>query len=304
MSTKKSIFLMIGLVALAGIIYMVIKFKSSDKEVADYVVPELQVANMQVTNLTANKAEMNMSMVMDNPAPVGINIDSLHYVIYIEDNEVARTTYPDSLQIEANDTTAFSLPLTVYYNKLQSVLNNLEEQGKDSANYRVNATIFTDMAIIPKDKLNLDIEKRLPLVRPPEIEVADIGVEDVGFSGATLKTEIIVTNKNAFSFGFRDMYYAVQLDNNESVEGSKPGTVNIPAKGSTSVTIPAEINFKEMGKNLIDLIRKGDDIQYSFNMNTELISDSEVLENSKIKLSSSGKLKSAVKAAKSVAEEN
>lgn len=303
MSTKKTIFLVLGVAVLAGIIYLVVKFQSSDKEVADYVVPELQLANIQVTNLTANKADMIMRMAIDNPAPVGIRIDSLHYVIYIEDNEVARTTYPDSLQIEASDSTAFSLPLTLYYDKLQSVLNNLEQQGQDSANYRVDATIFTDMTIIPKDKLDLDIEKRLPLIRPPEIQVADIGVEDVGFSGATLKTDIVVTNKNAFSFGFRDMHYAVRLDNNEPVEGNKPGTVNIPAKGSTTISIPAELDFKEMGKNLIDLIRKGDDVSYSFYMNTNLVSDSEVLEDSEIEMNASGKLKSAIEAAKSVSDD-
>lgn len=299
MSTKKTIFLIIGIVVLAGIIYMAIKFQRSGKEVEDYVVPELQLANIHVTNLSANKADMTMSMVLDNPAPVGLNIDSLHYVIYIEDNEVVRTTYPDSLTIEANDTTSFSLPLTVYFNKLQSVLTSLEQQGRDSANYRINATIFSDMDIIPKDKLSLRIEKRLPLLLPPEIKITDIGIEDVGFSGATLKTDVVITNKNATAFAFRDMNYSVKLEDNEAVEGNKPGTVNIPAKGTTTISIPAELDFKEMGKSLIDLIRKGDDIRYNFNLNTELVSDAEVLENSKINLSASGKLKSAVEAAKS-----
>lgn len=303
MNTKKIIFLVIGLVVLAGILYIAIKLQRSDKEVADYVVPALQLADIQVTKLTADKADMTMRMAIDNPAPVGIRIDSLHFVIYIEDNEVARNTYPDSLQIEASDSTGFSLPLTLYYNKLQSVLNNLEQQGQDSANYRVDATIFTKMAIIPKDKLNINIEKRLPLILPPDIQVADIGVEDVGLSGATLKTDIVVTNKNAFSFAFQDIYYAVRLDNNEPVEGNKPGTVNIPAKGSTTISIPAELEFKEMGKNLIDLIRKGDDIRYSFHMNTNLVSDSDVLEDSEIRMNASGKLKSAIEAAKSVSDD-
>ncbi|QCR22557.1 LEA type 2 family protein [Pontibacter sp. SGAir0037] len=303
MSTKKIVSLLIGLIVLAGIIYAIVRFKKSDKSIADYVVPELRVANIQITNLTGEKADMQMSMIIDNPAPVGIRIDSLHYIIYIEDNEVARTTYPDSLQIEASDSTSFSLPLTLYFNKLQRIFNTYEEQGRDSVNYKIHATIFSDMAVIPKDKLNIDIEKRLPLIYPLKLEVADIGVENLSFSGATLKTDIVIRNKNAFALGFRDMSYSVQLEDNESVDGSKPGTVNIPPKSSTTISIPAEVNFKEMGKNLIDLIRKGDDVQYNFQLNTELISESDILQNSKINLNASGSLKSAVDAAKALSDE-
>jgi LEA14-like dessication related protein len=304
MSTKKTIFLILGLIVLAGIIFTAIKLRSSDKEVADYVVPELQLTNMHVTNLTANKAEMNLGMAIDNPSPVGIRIDSLQYVIYMDDNEVARTTYPDSLRIEASDSTAFSLPLTLYFDKLDSVLDSLEQQGQDSANYRVDATIYADMPVIPKGELDLNIEKRLPLIWPPEIQVADIGVEDVGLSGATLKADIVVTNKNDFDLGFRNMNYAVQLEDNEAVEGNKPGTVHIPADSSTTISIPAEIDFKGMGKNLIDLIRKGDDVRYNFDMNTEMVSDSELLDDGDIQMSSSGKLKSAIEAVESVSDED
>lgn len=304
MSTKKTLFPALGVVVLAGIVFMVFRFQSADKEAADYVVPELQLADMHVTNLTANKAEMSLSMAIDNPAPVGIRIDSLQYVIYMEDNEVARTTYPDSLRIEASDSTAFSLPLTLYFDKLDSVLNNLEQQGQDSANYRVDATIYTDVPVIPKNEIVLNIEKRLPLIWPPEIQVAEIGVEDVGISGATFKADIVVTNKNIFDFGFRDMYYAVQLEDNEAVERNKPGIVHIPAKSSTTIRIPADIDFKGMGKNLIDLIRKGDNVRYYFDMNTEMVSDSEMLDDGDIQMSSSGKLKSAIEATKSVTDEN
>lgn len=44
MSTKKLILLISGAVVLAAILYMAITFQSSDKEVADYVVPELQLS--------------------------------------------------------------------------------------------------------------------------------------------------------------------------------------------------------------------------------------------------------------------
>jgi LEA14-like dessication related protein len=241
---------------------------------------------------------MKMNMLIDNKAPVGFSIDSLFYTVSIAGTEVARTTYPDSLRLEARDSTTVELPLTLYHDKLADVLKGLEQQGQDSAMYTVNATIFTDMALIPKDKLNLKVEKRLPLIRIPEIHVTDIKMKDVGLKGATMVVETSIRNRNGFPIRFTDMNYRVQVDNNGWMEGSKPGTVNIPAKDATTMTIPMEVTLKEMGKNAIDLIRKGTDVHYDFRMNTKLASDAQVLKESKIALSSSGKLKTVVDAVK------
>jgi LEA14-like dessication related protein len=303
MGTKKAILTVTGVVVLAAVLYLVVKLNRSGKEAEDYIVPEIQLAQMQVTNLTSEKADMNMNMVIDNPAPVGIDIDSLHYVIYIEDNEVVRTTYPDALSIEANDSTNISLPLSLYYDRLESVIQKLEQQGKDSANYKVDATIFSEMALIPKDKLNMSVEKRMPLIRIPEIEIKDLKVNDLGLSGATLNVEALVRNENVFPISFRDMAYSVKIEDNDPVEGHKPGIVHIPAKGSTSITVPAELDLKEMGKSVLDFFRKGDDVRYNFDMTTEMASDAEIIENSEIKINASGKLKTVVDAVKEQKEE-
>ena len=298
MNTKKIIIPIILLAILGAIVYGVVKFKQSDKKVADYVVPELKLAQMQVTNLTAEKVDMKMNMLIDNPGPIGFSLDSLFYTVSIEGNEVARTTYPDSLRLEARDSTTVELPLTLYHDKLADVLKSLEQQGRDSATYTINATIFTDMALIPKDKLNMKIEKRLPVIRIPEIKVTDIKMKDVGLRGATMVVETSVRNKNVYPIRFTDMNYRVQVDNNGWMEGSKPGTVNIPAKGTATLTIPLEIKLKEMGKNALDLIRKGTDVHYDLRMNTKLASDAQVFKESKISLNSSGQLKTVVDAVK------
>jgi LEA14-like dessication related protein len=298
MSGKKSIFLIIGLILILAIGYAVVKFKRSDKKVADYIVPKLTLTQMQLTNLTPKRADVKMKMIIDNPAPVGFSIDSLYYVVSIADQEVARTTYPDTLRLEAKDSTEITLPLTLYYDKLKDLTDRLANEGQDSVNYRVNATIFSKTKLIPKDKFNLKVEKRLPLVTVPDIKITDLKIKDLKFKGATLQVETSVRNRNVFALGFKDMSYTVKIEDNEAVEGSKPGTVNIPAKGTANFTIPVQLTFKEMGKTLIDLIKEGKDVSYDLKLRTELVSQSNILKDSKINLSSTGKLKTVLDAAK------
>lgn len=293
-----------GAVIVVGIFYLILTFQQSDKEMEEYVVPQLEYAQMQLTRLTAEKADMNMNMIIDNPAPIALNIDSLYYTISIEGNEVVATTYPDSLQIDANDTTMVSLPLTIYYDKLKSVLDRLEQEGRDSATYKVNATIYAENDIIPKDKFNLEVEKVLPVIRTMEVDVTNLSIEDLDFSGATIVVEALVENKNPFPSGFKDMHYSLQIEDNEAVEGSKPGTVKIPAKDTATVSIPVEIDFKEMGKSLIDLIKKGDELSYDFSLRTALVSDEHILEESEVLLKAAGKLRNLKDAAEGQAGDN
>lgn len=304
MNGKKAIFWIIGLAVLIGIIYAVVRFQRSDKKVADYIVPKLTLSQMQLTNLTPERADVKMKMIIDNPAPIGFSIDSLYYVVSIADQEVARTTYPDSLRLEAKDSTQVTLPLTLYYDKLKDVTDRLADQGQDSVLYRVNATIFSKTKLIPKDKFNLKVEKRLPLVTVPDVKITDLKIKDLKLlKSATLQVEAAVRNRNVFALGFKDMSYTVQIEDNEAVEGSKPGTVNIPAKGTANFTIPVQITFKEMGKTLLDLIKEGKDVSYNLKLKTELVSKSDILQNSNINLSSSGKLKTVLDVVKAKTEE-
>lgn len=298
MSTGKKIMLGVGVLILAGALYLFINFQRSGKDVKEQVVPQLQLAQMQVTNLTADRAEIQMNMIIDNPTPVGLDIDSLYYTIYIEDNEVVKTTYPDPLHIEGSGNTTVSLPLTIYYDKLQSVLKKLEEEGKDSVVYKINAILHTDLALIPKDKFDLEVEKKMPLIRAPEIKVTDIRIDKLDFSGAVVQVEAFVVNENVYPLGFENMDYSFQIDDNETMEGHKSETVKVEAKDSTTIAIPVEVNFKEMGKGLIDLIKEGGDLQYTFNLRAKLVSDAHFLKEGEMTLNATGKLNELADVAK------
>lgn len=288
----------VGVVILAGALYLIINFQRSGKDVKEQVIPQLQLAQMQVTNLTADRANVRMNMIIDNPTPVGLDIDSLYYTVYIEGNEVVKTTYPDPLHIEGSGNTTVSLPLTIYYDKLQSVLKKLEEEGKDSVVYKVNAILHTDLALIPKEKFDLEVEKKMPLIRAPEIKVTDIRVDKLNFSGAVIQVKSFIVNKNVFSLGFENMDYSFQIEDNEIMEGHKSEKVKIEPKDSATIAIPVELNFKEMGKGLVDLIKEGGDLQYNFNLRTKLVSDAHFLEEGEMTLNATGKLNELAEVAK------
>lgn len=303
MSTKQIVLSAIAVLVVTGIVFLIVRYQQPDNSLAKDILPELKVVNIQVLNLTGEQAEMAMNMVIDNPAPFGVKLDSLYYTLFIEDIEVMKTTYPDPIDIEGGDSATFSLPLTINYNKMESLLKRLEDEGRDSAVYKINSIVYTNSDLVPDGQIEIEVDKRLPLIRIPEINITDMRIEDLSFSGVTIVSVVTIENENDLAFGFKDMSYSLSLADNNPIEGEKREVVEIPAKGTTSFEIPVEIDLGEMGESLIDLIKDGGDLSYEFIMNADMIADAPVIGESKINMSASGNLRELKEVAKSQAKE-
>lgn len=298
MSARNIVFVALAIAIVILAIYLVIQFPKIWKNLGEKFLPELKSAHLQLRHLDAEHAVADLYMVIDNRAPVGFKLDSLSYTVFIGPYEAIKSTYPDSLQIKSKDTTAISLPLDIYYEKIGDVLKKYEDEGADSVIYRIDATLFTGIDAIPEGKINFSIDKKLPLIRVPEIKMKGFKIKKVNFSGATFQAEMIIANENVFPFGFRDMAYNIQFDSNQPIEGHKPDTIKIDPMDSLAFNFPLEINFGEMGKGLFELILKGGDLQYEFNLKAKLVSDSDILNDADVSLSAQGKLKELIKVAK------
>lgn len=172
------------------------------------------------------------------------------------------------------------------YDELGNKLQELENKGSDSALYRIEATIFADVA--PGGKFDVVLEKRFPLIRVPEISMAGVEIDKAGLSGATMIVNIRVRNKNAFGFGFKNIAYELAIGENQPVKGDKAEDLYFPARDSTAVSIPFQLDPVEAGKSLIDWIGAGDDLAYQFTLTAEIVSEQHFFRNSKIAMEADG----------------
>lgn len=286
MSAKKLIFSVAAIIVIAAVVYLIIYIQRSDKD----LLPRLTIAHVNITNLAAEKVDMQLGLLIDNPSPVSLRADSLFYRVYIAGNEIMKTTYPDPVELEAGDSATVSLPLTIYHDRLLELLNRLEQEGRDSAEYKIVVTVFSDSKLIPDQGLDVDLKKDLPVIKLPEVKLTDLKIDKAGIPESTIAVALRVYNGNRFPLGFRKMNYRLQIDDNEALEGSKQEDVHIPAGDTVSVAVPVSIDLGGMGESFIDLIREGQDLSYRFTMNSEVISNLKPLNNSKLQLEMTGNL--------------
>jgi len=261
-----------------------------------FLLPRLELSQVDITSLTSEKTEMTVNVLIKNQIPLSFTADSLQYRIFINDREVMKDHYKKSITVKSNDISRISLPITIFNRDLISVLKANERQNIDSVEYRFRVSFFTN--ILFKKQFDVDIKKFLPLIHIPEVKSGHIEISSLNFSGAVFKLVVSIKNQNVFSLKSKNIAYELSIEDNKLIKGIIPGLTDIHAKSVTDLTIPIKISFKEVGKTLFDLLKKGNNVGYKLHLTFSIESENNMMKNSKVILESEGSVKSLMKALK------
>jgi len=285
------------LIIIAGFFsWRYVKYVRDEDPNKSFLLPRIEFAQTEIISLTAEKAEMISTILIKNQVPLTFRADSLHYKIFIDNVEVMRDTYKKSIVLNGNDSSLISFPVTVFNNDLISVLKRNEKEKNDSVEYRLEASLYTDLGI--RKKVNINIKKKLPLVYIPEVSIEHIKVDSLNFSRAVITLVTQVKNKNIFSIKVKNVSYEFAVEGNEWVKGVMPGLTSIEKQGVSELHVPVRISLKETGKTLFDILKRGDKVNYKFNLAFNIESDSKMIKNSKVMIKNTGIAKSLIELTK------
>ncbi|WP_291125180.1 LEA type 2 family protein [Flavobacterium sp. UBA6031] len=261
-----------------------------------FLLPRLELSQVDITSLTSEKTEMTVNVLIKNQIPLSFTADSLQYRIFIDDKEVMKDHYKKSITLKSNDISRISLPITIFNSDLISILKANERENIDSVEYRFRVSFFTD--ILFKKQFDVDIKKFLPLIHIPEVKSGHIEISSLNFSGAVFQLIVSIKNQNEFSIKSKNIAYELSIEDNKLIKGIIPGLTDIHAKSVTELTIPVTISFKEVSKTLFDLLKKGNNVGYKLHLSSIIVSENNMMKNSKVILESEGSVKSLMKALK------
>ena len=261
-----------------------------------FLLPRLELSQLDITSLTAEKTEMTVKVLIKNQIPLSFTADSLQYRIFINDREVMKDHYKKSITLKSNQISRISLPVTIFNRDLISVLKANERENIDSVEYRFRVSFFTD--ILFKKQFDVDVKKFLPLIHIPEVKSGHIEISSLNFSGVVFQLIVSMKNRNVFSLKSKNIAYELSIEDNKLIKGIIPGLTDIHAKSVTDLTIPITISFKEVGKTLFDLLKKGNNVGYKLHLTFKIESENNMMKNSIVTLKSEGSVKSLMKALK------
>lgn len=97
----------------------------------------------------------------------------------------------------------------------------------------------------------------LAAATPPEVEVADVELRDLGLLDQTLGVTLCVSNPNTTELSFRRVTVALEVANAPLAEGASEAPVRLPPMASVLVPFTARTTVRNLGPQLWDVARSG-----------------------------------------------
>jgi LEA14-like dessication related protein len=299
MNAKRIVLILLAIFFLSIAAFFVVDLYHYAKDKSPYrtlFAPRLEIGVLEVTYLSIDTTKMHVKMLIYSPLPFNMAVDSLQYKISINDLEVLKSTYATSFDIRKWDSTLIDMPATIYNNNISTIEDKADKKGSDSLVYRIQTTFSAKIPF--KKKFDIDASKLLPRLYIPSVRLEKINYDSLNLKGVTLYLKMIVGNRNKFSIHFKEMKYKFTIADNPWVHGTESGKIDIQQQDSTELTLPLRISFANIYKSIGPLIRKGEKVDYKFEMDLKMVSESNILKDSKMGIKSTGTEKEIIKLAK------
>lgn len=285
---KKYLIILVILLLTGGTTCLLINLKKKNESLKEAVLPSILIAKVDLIKLTSERVDFLAHLQLVNDVPVGISIDSITYVFFVENEEIGKSSYAEPIHIKANDTSTITIPLSIFYKERIELFERLRKEGRDSSMLKINAILYS--SLIPKGFNTVHIENKIPLILIPKIEVEKFKIEQISSSETLLGIDVLVMNNNTTGFSFSDFKYRIKIEDNKEIVGQIPGIIKIKSNNSTSVHIPVTLSFKQISQTLVDYIIQGKKMKYDITITTKPQTDVHSLKDSELIIHSNGEI--------------
>lgn len=218
--------------------------------------PEVKLHDVRVAAMSLADATVSFDLDIENPNPLGISMRGLSYRLELEDETLFEGVRDQGVRIGANDSSRVTLPFTFAYSDVFASLGAI--RGKDAIGYRFSGDAQFGPFTIPYATAGT-----LPVPVLPELALADVRVDRLTMSGATVSLGLQVTNANRFPIRFNGLDYALELGDASVLRGQSTQRFEVEPEGSGTLRIPVTLDFARL-TGLATQLRRADSLPVAF----------------------------------------
>ena len=273
----------LALAIIAGSIFFIFR-----KKIIAHIIPAVEQMgdiNIQLKNDTSY---ISTKFIIKNKTFLKIDINTINYEISLLDKPYLKSQKLIGAVLSGygKDTIDFSLKIPYC-----AVIKDLKAQRKksDSINYTISIYIQFS-TILGKFEIPINKSAKIKIPQPPEIEVVEIKYRKFRLKSILADAKIRIINKTNVSLIIKELSYSINILGQWKMKGSFEEPVNIKPRDTTFINIPIEINPKNLGKTIFDIIFKKDNYDYTLTLKAILESPDPLKEYYHINISKTGKM--------------
>jgi LEA14-like dessication related protein len=256
-----------------------------------YIKPRLDMTLVKITKITRGITYMEIKMLISNPLPVGITLDSFSYRFLIGGTEVIKSVYPKTIHIVGGDSGYVSFPVELENQHLSAALKKMEKQKFDSTDYEIRVKSYIALPMLKDKTYEVSMKRRLPVFIIPRVEIRDLDLKTLGLKHTKSVITIGIDNPCAITYRLKSIHYKVNIDTGRLASGTIPGNMIIPAFGQASVDVPVDVNIGKGAETLFDNWFRSSSTVYSVYVDAMIMAEDNFIKDSKVILEAEGKLK-------------
>jgi hypothetical protein len=248
-------------------------------------VPELSFDKLQVNYIDFQEIDTEFVFAIDNPNPVGFDIDSFSYGLSFSGIEFLNGDNPEGLLMEAMNTSKVSIPAELIFADLYDVVRS--SKGQDSLPFRLDGDfglnldgVFEEDTLMDSYAENLllpyDVKGDFPALRRPTFSLQKLQLIDFTFQQIDFDLILDVDNEHASNLIFERFSYDINLGESTVVSGIVDnlgeiihGSEHNSNEANRTLRIPITIDARSTVLSLWEIISSN----HSLDINFSAVSD-------------------------------
>jgi len=252
------------------------------------VPPNVSVRSVELTRLSLEGADLVATIEVENPNPIGIVLDGFAYEVLTGENAVVSGRQTSGVEIAAQGTRTFEMPVTLLFADLIRAVRSLE--GANETPYTLVGAVDVEIPLLGTRTIEVTHDGVIPIPRLPDARPVAIALESIGLAGADLAVTLEFFNPNVFPVTFTGTDYRLVVEGTEWIDGGVAGPTTLAAEGGSTVVVPVTLRFIEVGRGVYRILTGDDTVEFTFSLNTGIVPDHPLLPQFPLPLERSGEI--------------
>ena len=217
---------------------------------------KLTLVEKQVQDLSPDGLKLVFYVNLNNTSSDTYYLSGYNYQFLIGQDEYVNLSVPlePGLQVPAVQDTMIALPVKITYDLMFRAVP--ETADMDMIQCFIRGELGFSDNRRERGRIPFSFSGEFPIFKEPQVKLNAVKVNTLTIGGADLEFDVTFFNPNTFELMVDAITYSVKIGGHSINNGRIRGDKNIPKQGEKEFSLPALINFYEVGKDVYALLQQ------------------------------------------------
>jgi len=232
-------------------------------------IPKISAPSMKIDGIDFSKVQLAFSIDVNNPNSFALPAPQFIYDFFVNSSEYGSGISVSAAPLAAGAVTAVVVAISLNYADLFKAISSLATLGEAPGVVALKGG-FGIPAFFGEDNVSQEIAGTIPLPRMPVINFGGFRVKDYNIARIDFELSWVIENKNSFALNVNELSYNFTLNNRQLSSGNVPGTPQIGANSTRTITFDFSLNNLAAVTELVRILTGGSNTSYAMNGNINL----------------------------------